>query len=85
FDKNDSTEFVHILKEVELKRVLKVSERVNYDYIVSVSGSGGAFQLYISDEGFVYYFIDQSKSKPYKFVDKKLLDELLNIIQKQHP
>ncbi|MFJ8261238.1 hypothetical protein ACIQ4I_04650 [Rummeliibacillus sp. NPDC094406] len=82
FDKNESEKIMQIFKKVELKGVIKTPKTKN-DYLVYVGGSGGSFQFEVSDDGFVR--LDKTLSKYYKFVDKKLLDDLLKIIKKQYP
>lgn len=82
FDKKDSKEIMRIFKKVELKGVLKTPETQD-DYLIYVGGSGGSFQFRVSEDGFVQ--LDKTASKYYKFVDKKLLDDLLHIIKKQRP
>ncbi|WP_397539584.1 hypothetical protein [Rummeliibacillus pycnus] len=77
FDKNESEKIMQIFKKVELKRVLK-TPKTKDTYIVVVGGSGGSFLFNVSDDGFV--LLDKTLNKYYKFVDKKLLDDLLNII-----
>lgn len=82
FDKNDSKKIIEIFKIVELKGVVKKPKLKN-DYMIYVGGSGGSFQFDVSDDGFVY--LDKKTDKYYKFADKELHDELLNIIKKQYP
>jgi len=81
FDKNESDEIMGILKKVELKGVLN-TPKTKDEYIIQVGGTGSAFLFNVSDDGFVK--IDKKSDKYYKFVDKKLLGDLLNIIKKKH-
>lgn len=78
FDKTakDSIELVKVLKKVKLKKSLK---KYDSDYVVSISGDGGKFQLYISDKG--YIFFDKDLRECYKVINNKDFDNLLNIIK----
>lgn len=78
FDKTDkySIELVKVLKKVKLKKSFK---KYDSDYVVSISGDGGKFQLYISNKG--YIFFDKDLRESYKVINNKDFDNLLNIIK----
>lgn len=78
FDENekDSIEFVEILKKFKIKRTLK---ETGSDYIVSITGVGGRFQVRVSEKG--YIFFDRDLSEIYKVTNNKEFDNLLNIIK----
>ncbi|MFG3612715.1 hypothetical protein [Rummeliibacillus stabekisii] len=82
FDQADSTKFIQVLREVEVKRI-RTSKWLGDDYIVLIGGSGGSFQLYLSKQG--TFVIDAESDEPYTFLDKEAFNDLLVLIKKQLP
>lgn len=82
FDQADSTKFIQVVKEVEVKRI-RTSKWLGDDYIVLIGGSGGSFQLYLSKQG--TFVIDAESDEPYTFLDKEAFNDLLVLIKKQLP
>ncbi|UQW97861.1 hypothetical protein M2M59_02315 [Rummeliibacillus sp. G93] len=80
FDQADSTKFIQVLREVEVKRI-RTSKWLGDDYIVLIGGSGGSFQLYLSKQG--TFVIDAESDEPYTFLDKEAFNDLLVLIKKQ--
>lgn len=72
------TTILSTLKTIDLERVQKRSELRAIDYIVSLSGSGGAFKLYLSNDGSL--FIDGKLEETYQFVDNQVFNALLHVI-----
>ncbi|MCM3315354.1 hypothetical protein M3603_01600 [Rummeliibacillus stabekisii] len=82
FDQADSTQFIQVLREVEVKRI-RTSKWLGDDYAVLIGGSGGSFQLYLSKQG--TFVIDAESDEPYTFLDKEAFNDLLVLIKKQLP
>jgi len=72
------TTILSTLKTIELECVQKRSETRAIDYIVSLSGSGGAFKLYLSNDGSL--FIDGKLEETYQIVDNQVFNTLLHLI-----
>ncbi|MGE7839146.1 hypothetical protein ACQKNX_00005 [Lysinibacillus sp. NPDC093712] len=77
-DEEKLTTLLSTLKTIDLKPVQKRSESVAMDYIVSLSGSGGAFKLYISTDGSIS--LENKLEETYQVVDNKMFDTLLHMI-----
>lgn len=67
------TALLATIKAINLKRVQKHS--TNVDFIVALSGSGGACKLYLSNDGSL--FIDGKLEETYQAVDHHMFDALL--------
>ena len=72
------TTLLSTIKTIDLERIHNRSQSIAVDYIVSLSGSGGAFKLYLSNDGSM--FIDEKLEEAYQVVDNQVLNGLLHVI-----